>query len=580
VAHLNAAARVALAGQPAEALRLAQAAETQALADGDQPGLATALLLQGRAHMAAQAPLAQTLPPLERAALLYQGLGDLAGEARTVNLQALAHAGGDDLEAALRCHHRGITLRQRLGDKAGEAGLLANIGALLREHGQYAEALKYLLMAQEVAQQAGDARAVAHALAHTGTVLDALDDTPRALEHLLRAQRLAEGVADPALAAAVHTSLGRLLARSGQPAEGQRHLTRALTQARASAQPAVTAQALLGLGLVQQQAGALPGAERVLLEALTLAQRAGRRAAQAEALLALARNHWLQDQGETALRLLDDALALLQPLPPDHLAGRLHELLSAIHEQRGAHAEALYHYKAFHAGQQRLRGQDTQRRARALLARTELDAAQRSAHALADELDAARASGREQQALLDQLAAQSELLRQLAREDGLTGLANRRWLDTQLAHEAERARRYRHPLSVAMIDVDHFKRINDRCSHRVGDEVLRRLAGLLRGACRQVDVVGRYGGEEFVLLLPETPLMAASAVCEKLRQRIAALHVGDLHPDLVQVTASIGLAGAEGAAVQAEALVQAADAQLYRAKAEGRNRVCVDRASG
>ena len=98
----------------------------------------------------------------------------------------------------------------------------------------------------------------------------------------------------------------------------------------------------------------------------------------------------------------------------------------------------------------------------------------------------------------------------LAREDGLTGIANRRWLDITLTKEFERAERFHHPLSVAMIDLDDFKMVNDRFSHLIGDEVLRRTAQLLRDRCRSVDLAGRYGGEEFLLILVEDTLGACS----------------------------------------------------------------------
>lgn len=170
-----------------------------------------------------------------------------------------------------------------------------------------------------------------------------------------------------------------------------------------------------------------------------------------------------------------------------------------------------------------------------------------------------------------ELAQQSRLLEQLAREDGLTGVANRRWLDLQLARECERARRFDHPLSVAMIDVDHFKALNDRFGHALGDEVLRRIAHLLRSACRASDELGRYGGEEFLLILAETPLSGALPVCEKLRERVRSHDWSALHPALNGVTVSIGLASASGAQVT-EALAQRADERLYAAKAAGRDR--------
>ena len=154
-----------------------------------------------------------------------------------------------------------------------------------------------------------------------------------------------------------------------------------------------------------------------------------------------------------------------------------------------------------------------------------------------------------------------------------TGVANRRWLDVMLGRERERARRHGHPLAVAMIDLDHFKQINDRCGHLVGDEVLRRVGQLLLNGCRQGDVVGRYGGEEFLVLLIETPLEAARSVGEKLRRAVATMDVAGLHPGLSRVTVSVGLAG-DLADPVAEDPVQIADRALYRAKREGRNRVC------
>lgn len=103
----------------------------------------------------------------------------------------------------------------------------------------------------------------------------------------------------------------------------------------------------------------------------------------------------------------------------------------------------------------------------------------------------------------------AEVLKQMAREDGLTGIANCRWLDFQFAQEFERAQRFEHPLTVALLDIDYFKNVNDRFSHQTGDAVLRTAARLLRDSCRSVDVLGRYGGEEFMLVLVETPCESA-----------------------------------------------------------------------
>ena len=189
------------------------------------------------------------------------------------------------------------------------------------------------------------------------------------------------------------------------------------------------------------------------------------------------------------------------------------------------------------------------------------------------DLDAAQQSEKEKEELLGQLTQQAEVLKQLAREDGLTGIANRRWLDFQLAQELERAQRFGHPLTVVLLDIDHFKSVNDRFSHQTGDAVLRTAARLLRDSCRSVDVLGRYGGEEFMLVLVETPCESALLFCEKLRHTIEEFDWRSVHPELHELTVSIGLCSSLVLATPEELIAQA-DQQLYRAKTQGRNQVC------
>ncbi len=165
-------------------------------------------------------------------------------------------------------------------------------------------------------------------------------------------------------------------------------------------------------------------------------------------------------------------------------------------------------------------------------------------------------------------------LYQLASTDELTGLYVRRMILQRLRQEVRRFQRYGHALSVAMLDLDHFKRVNDTHGHAAGDEVLRRAGRLLRGSIRRdLDVAGRYGGEEFLVLFPDTSEDRAVVACERLRQAIAgarfAIDGGD-----IGVTASIGVAGCSTRGESAEELLERADAACYQAKAAGRNQVC------
>ena len=173
------------------------------------------------------------------------------------------------------------------------------------------------------------------------------------------------------------------------------------------------------------------------------------------------------------------------------------------------------------------------------------------------------------------LREQAVLLRDLAVVDDLTGLYNRRFFDTRLSYELERFHRYQHPLALVLLDVDHFKAVNDAHGHLVGDAVLQHLARLGLGAIRRVDLFARFGGEEFALLMPSTDLSGGHISAERLR-RVVAETPALTQTGLVRVTVSAGVAAAEESwDGDPEGLVHAADQALYRAKAAGRDRVVV-----
>jgi diguanylate cyclase (GGDEF)-like protein/PAS domain S-box-containing protein len=168
----------------------------------------------------------------------------------------------------------------------------------------------------------------------------------------------------------------------------------------------------------------------------------------------------------------------------------------------------------------------------------------------------------------DQLEEANTRLEALATTDGLTGLKNHRAFQERLAHEFQRGARYYTPLSLLMFDVDHFKLFNDAHGHPAGDQVLRKVATVLRKNVRATDFVARYGGEEFVVLLPHTPAAGAMGFAERLR---AAIERGPW--DLQPFTVSGGVASLERATDDALALIEEADKALYASKALGRNRV-------
>ena len=167
---------------------------------------------------------------------------------------------------------------------------------------------------------------------------------------------------------------------------------------------------------------------------------------------------------------------------------------------------------------------------------------------------------------------------ELAITDALTGLHNRRYMETHMSGLVEQALSRGHPLAVLVLDIDHFKSINDAHGHDAGDEVLREFALRVRKSIRGIDLACRYGGEEFVVFMPETDLAAATAVAERLRRRIASepFPIRE-RAQGIDVTISIGIA-ALGADDDAASVIKRADQALYRAKHNGRNRVVPDAA--
>lgn len=169
----------------------------------------------------------------------------------------------------------------------------------------------------------------------------------------------------------------------------------------------------------------------------------------------------------------------------------------------------------------------------------------------------------------------SQRLHELSTLDGLTRQLNHRVIYDRLTEELERARRYRYPLSVVLCDFDHFKEVNDTLGHLAGDAVLREGAAVLRRCLRATDILGRYGGEEFLAVLPQVDLDSARTAAERLRQGLEAHAVKLPTGGEARITASFGVADRDelGGPVTADLLVSLADRRLYEAKAAGRNRV-------
>lgn len=577
--RLNAQAHLLRHSDSQQALLLCQQAYEQALRLDYQVGLACSLLRWGVCSYILGHPAAEVRARLQAALELAQALGDTQAQIEALNVLAMLHADSGANDLALQAYDRCLALARNIGDSRYEGRTLGNMALVHSDLGQYAHTLDHLQRYLDLAEQTGDEMGQTYALANLGQLLSTLGDREAAQRALERSLATPHSQQDLARQSSTRLHLGELLLKHGEIGEAKAHLLEAVQLSRRTGNLRDLCDALHALSQAHHADDDQDAARLILAEAHELASRVddSRRLA----TLQLTRSKTLIESGDLdgALASLQAVLQRAEPLGMAALLAETHKALASIAEARADYQVALQHFRSFHQLREALHGNQSQQQLRRILIRQQVQELQRQAddernrsQELSSELTAARQADQEKQMLLQQLSAQTEMLHQLSREDGLTGVANRRWLDLQLAQEFERARRFAHPLSVAMLDLDHFKSINDRFTHLTGDKVLRAVATLLRDVCRRSDLVARYGGEEFMLLLVETPITQAASLCEKLRLRIEQYDWSTLHPELKDVTLSIGLES-NARFNQLEPLLAAVDARLYEAKHQGRNRV-------
>ncbi len=504
----------------------------------------------------------------DEAAQAARATGDDVAEMRLAYYAAYAHHLLGDDEPALAAAQRSELLAKRHGDLVWQSRALACRGLVHHELGDVEDAVDLLRRAVELRREAQDEAGTAEILNSLGTVYTGIPQfAPEAARVLTDARRLWLHAGDSDRAAVALTNLAKnYVATSTRIAQTNRRGAMAAARyALQTAQKAVDEADAAGLSRTAVEARlAVVGANLILGDIPVAGAVLDRVATMLEAFptarlrLALhrARAQWLLLGRRHAEAVEEAELGLLhcQGRPAERL--ELLRILVEAHEGATDVVSALRRLHELHDLSTELSDSLAERRAVLLGSRLEVERAERAA-----EAERRRASA---------LEARNARLAHEALHDALTGLANRRALDSTLEAWVESGVR---PFSVALIDIDHFKLVNDTWSHQVGDHVLSRLGAELRNAVRDLDLAARYGGEEFALMLSGADPEIARRVCERVREAVARIDWADLMPGH-QVTVSIGIADCAGAATIAS-LLSRADAALYEAKTKGRNRVCV-----
>jgi len=560
------------------ALQMAGEAGQAALRIDYQKGLATSLYLKNLCQFI----LGDDTGLLEEAFQvlgLFESLQDRPGAAQAHNLLALIYRRKNRFREALDHFQLSLKIRESIGDRSGQSTALNNIAVIHVAESQPDLALQHLHMALDIAESCDDVDSGAYAHANIARILMDCGDFDRALRSAAQGLELNLRTNDRALESTLLTLIGNIHLRMNQAGQAIGYLERSLSLCRGTGNLNDEGDALSALGTARVAMNRHNEARNALSAALHIFERLGLPREQSVVKRVLADCANQCGCFDEALAHLNDAAGLAEQANSIRDLGETKRQLAELHEMRGAYDKALGEFRQFHAICLRLNEADSTRRVRELS--EALDRRNDPGHAAALELSHALQALRDADAtnaeLLSRMKKQAELLEQLAREDALTGLANRRWIDIRLEQEFDRARRFGHCLSIALIDLDDFKQVNDRFSHQTGDAVLSTIGRILREQMRSVDAAGRFGGEEFLLILVETDRESARSICGRVVRELAEFDWNSVHMGLNQITMSVGIETWNPCDPQPpESLRQmtaSADQRMYRAKAEGKNRI-------
>jgi diguanylate cyclase (GGDEF)-like protein len=494
---------------------------------------------------------------------------------------------------ALADYDAGIALARRHENQRLVADGLTWRGSVQSLLGENARALVDFLEAQKFYQTSGAPIESEQNLFNIAVAYRRLGEVAQARDYLGRLLDLGEQRHDRAQQLAAHMQLGFLDSESGDQASAESHLRKALALAKAVDSRSQGAGIHLGLAQVDN----LQGRYSQALDELALAQpgfaRMGDRSNRDMVLLQTAEAHAGLGQHAQAITEYDQAEQLLQQ------SGNLRYLAELL-DARASSYHALNRLDLEVADLRRLVKvrEALDRKAHsdnATLMNYQFQTAQREQENR--RLAADRALKEQQLESLERVRRwqrvalvlggvlillllwlavrqfrRSRKLHRLAMTDSLTGIANRRHIEELARRALVHARAQGESLCVLVLDVDHFKMVNDAFGHAVGDQVLVRVAHACKQALRRFDMLGRMGGEEFLIILPDTSLEVALQIAERLRRRVESLPLANLAPGL-EVTASVGAAEADYESDDLPELIRRADTAMYRAKDAGRNRV-------
>lgn len=547
-----------------EAMRLARASKDPAL-------LAPSLCLRGAcASILSQHQEAMTF--LQESLTFSRQTGDRFTEARCLQTLGYAFCCLGHYRDGAKMAMASIEIREDIQDWQGLGFSCNLLGAACVWLSDYSQALHWYTRSMEAWEHVGDKQGITQSLSNLGSVYAEMNDDVQALVFYRRSLEHARRTYDFAMEQIILCNLADAYIGLKRYEEALEVSHRAMEKSE-TRQDNIAALSLCSIGLCKANMQQPEAALDCFAHSIELARLLQDRDMLAVFLCHMGSTLTRCGRLEEARACLAEAAALAHALGARKTAFLAAEGLSEVCKRLGDYAAALGHHETFRRLEREVFSEEADKRAQAVAIGMEVEYHRREAQALS----AANAALETSNAALQNANAQLEAL---ATTDPLTGLPNHRAMVAALDAEMERAHRYGRPFSVLFLDIDHFKAINDGLGHAAGDAALREFAAVVRGSLRGVDTLGRWGGEEFVALLPETDSEGALSAAEAARAAVAAHCVAACGG--TRLTCSVGVAAhplhfAPEHGGERDALVEGADRAMYAAKHLGRNQVrCAD----
>ncbi len=478
-----------------------------------------------------------------------------------------------DYHLALSQSLEALSIYTDLRDSARQAQSLRNLAAIYLCMNEYNKAMSTLLKAMEIARHLDDPTWLGETLMTMGMVYLLAGDSSQAILEFKKSLQIFQPLNNVKQMAYTYCNLAAAYKAEGEFDIFNQYLERCERAAKQVGSDYIRIDCLRQRGQYEIQIGNLDGAKNYFQQSLELAEKHNYQADKVASTIWLSDIQYRQGHLQEAVEMLLWVLEQAQKNRYEEGSLHAHKKLATIYEQLGDYANAYLYLQKYLDLELKISNEKNDLKYKSLETIYRTQSMQSEARIIQNKNDQLDKEINERRWAEDALRQSEEKYRRLANIDPLTGLNNRRYFYELALNEFRRIKRYYHPLAILIMDIDHFKTINDQFGHLAGDQVLKLTARHMESILREVDIIGRFGGEEFIILFPETTIDQAVPVANRLLHLFTTAQF-EVKNEMVKITVSIGLAGNEEG-LSLDTLINRSDQAMQESQKKGGNRISI-----